>query len=75
MAAGPGHIRIGEIRGSESAQTALLAAETGHLVLSTLPTLDATETISRMIDLFPPYERAQVRRCWRARSGASSGSA
>jgi len=37
------------------------AAETGHLVLSTLHTLDATETINRMIDLFPPHERVQVR--------------
>ena len=52
---------IGEIRDSESAQIALSAAETGHLVLSTLHTLDATETINRMIDLFPPHERAQVR--------------
>ena len=37
------------------------AAETGHLVLSTLHTLDATETINRMIDLFPPHEGVQVR--------------
>ncbi len=57
----PDVILIGEIRDAESAQIALSAAETGHLVLSTLHTLDATETINRMIDLFPPHERAQVR--------------
>jgi twitching motility protein PilT len=57
----PDIILIGEIRDSESAQIALSAAETGHLVLSTLHTVDATETINRIIDLFPPHERAQVR--------------
>ena len=57
----PDIILIGEIRDSESAQIALSAAETGHLVLSTLHTLDATETVNRMIDLFPPHERFQVR--------------
>ena len=57
----PDIILIGEIRDSESAQIALSAAETGHLVLSTLHALDATETINRMIDLFPPHERSQVR--------------
>ena len=57
----PDIILIGEIRDSESAQIELSAAETGHLVLSTLHTLDATETVNRLIDLFPPYERAQVR--------------
>ena len=57
----PDIILIGEIRDSESAQIALSAAETGHLVLSTLHTVDATETVNRMIDLFPPHERAQVR--------------
>jgi len=57
----PDIILVGEIRDSESAQIALSAAETGHLVLSTLHTLDATETVNRMIDLFPPHERAQVR--------------
>ena len=57
----PDIILVGEIRDSESAQIALSAAETGHLVLSTLHTLDATETINRMIDLFPPHERMQVR--------------
>jgi twitching motility protein PilT len=57
----PDIILIGEIRDSKSAQIALSAAETGHLVLSTLHTLDATETVNRMIDLFPPHERDQVR--------------
>ena len=57
----PDIILIGEIRDAQSAQIALSAAETGHLVLSTLHTLDATETVNRMIDLFPPHERAQVR--------------
>jgi twitching motility protein PilT len=57
----PDIIQIGEIRDAETAQIALSAAETGHLVLSTLHTVDATETVNRMIDLFPPHERAQVR--------------
>jgi twitching motility protein PilT len=57
----PDVILIGEIRDSESAQIALSAAETGHLVLSTLHTVNATETVNRMIDLFPPHERGQVR--------------
>ncbi|MEW6635549.1 MAG: type IV pilus twitching motility protein PilT [Actinomycetota bacterium] len=57
----PDIILIGEIRDSETAQIALSAAETGHLVLSTLHTVDATETVNRMIDLFPPHERGQVR--------------
>jgi twitching motility protein PilT len=57
----PDIILIGEIRDPESAQIALSAAETGHLVLSTLHTVDATETVNRMIDLFPLHERDQVR--------------
>ena len=57
----PDLILIGEIRDAESAQIALSAAETGHLVLSTLHTVDATETVNRMIDLFPSHERGQVR--------------
>ncbi len=57
----PDIILIGEIRDAESAQIALSAAETGHLVLSTLHTVDATETVNRVIDLFPPHERGQVR--------------
>jgi len=57
----PDIILIGEIRDTKTAQIALSAAETGHLVLSTLHTVDATETINRIIDLFPPHERGQVR--------------
>jgi len=57
----PDIILIGEIRDAESAQIALSAAETGHLVLSTLHTVDATETINRLIDLFPLSEQNQVR--------------
>src|SRR5918993_5217743 len=57
----PDIILIGEIRDAESAQIALSAAETGHLVLSTLHTLDATETVNRLIDLFPEGEQDQVR--------------
>ena len=57
----PDVILVGEIRDAESAQMALSAAETGHLVLTTLHTVDATETINRLIDLSPPHERYQVR--------------
>ena len=57
----PDIILVGEIRDTETAQIALTAAETGHLVLSTLHTVDATETVNRMVDLFPPHERGQVR--------------
>src|SRR4028119_1376779 len=57
----PDIILIGEIRDAESAQIALSAAETGHLVLSTLHTVDATETVNRIIDLFPESERPPLR--------------
>lgn len=57
----PDVILVGEIRDSETARIALSAAETGHLVFSTLHTMDTTETVNRMIDLFPPGERGQVR--------------
>ncbi len=57
----PDVILVGEIRDAETARIALSAAETGHLVLSTLHTMDTTETVNRMIDLFPPGERGQVR--------------
>ena len=50
----PDVILIGEMRDEETVRTALAAAETGHLVLSTLHTLDATETVNRIIDFFPP---------------------
>ena len=51
----PDVILVGEMRDFETIETALLAAETGHLVLSTLHTLDATETINRIIAVFPPH--------------------
>jgi twitching motility protein PilT len=57
----PDIILVGEMRDTETVQTALLAAETGHLVLSTLHTLDATETINRIIAVFPPHQQQQVR--------------
>ena len=49
------------MRDFETIETALLAAETGHLVFSTLHTLDATETVSRIIAVFPPYQQKQIR--------------
>ena len=57
----PDVILIGEMRDEETVKTALSAAETGHLVLSTLHTLDATETINRIIDFFPPHHQQQAR--------------
>lgn len=57
----PDVILVGEMRDFETIQTALTAAETGHLVLSTLHTTDATETINRIISVFPPYQHKQVR--------------
>ena len=57
----PDVILIGEMRDEETVRTALSAAETGHLVLSTLHTLDATETINRIIDFFPPHLQQQGR--------------
>src|SRR5881275_1671105 len=57
----PDVILVGEMRDLETIETALTAAETGHLVLSTLHTLDATETISRIISAFPPHQQKQVR--------------
>ena len=57
----PDVILVGEMRDHETIETALLAAETGHLVLSTLHTLDATETINRIISVFPPHQQQQVR--------------
>jgi twitching motility protein PilT len=57
----PDVILIGEMRDEETVRTALSAAETGHLVLSTLHTLDATETINRVIDFFPPHLQQQAR--------------
>jgi twitching motility protein PilT len=57
----PDAILIGEMRDEETVRTALSAAETGHLVLSTLHTLDATETVNRIIDFFPPHLQQQAR--------------
>jgi twitching motility protein PilT len=57
----PDVIFIGEIRDSETAQAAISAAETGHLVISTLHTIDATETINRMLDLLPASAQRQAR--------------
>ena len=57
----PDVILIGELRDAETAETALQAAETGHLVLSTMHTIDAAETIARMIEFFPAAKQSQVR--------------
>ncbi|MBI4684823.1 MAG: PilT/PilU family type 4a pilus ATPase [Nitrospirae bacterium] len=57
----PDVILVGEMRDFETIQTCLTAAETGHLVLSTLHTIDATETVNRIIAVFPPYQHKQVR--------------
>ena len=57
----PDVILVGEMRDFETIETALLAAETGHLVFSTLHTLDATETINRIIAVFPPHQQQQIR--------------
>ena len=57
----PDVILVGEMRDHETIEIALTAAETGHLVLSTLHTLDAAETINRVISVFPPYHQKQVR--------------
>ena len=57
----PDVILIGEMRDTETVRTALQAAETGHLVLSTLHTVDATETVNRIVDFFPPAQQTQIR--------------
>ncbi|MCU0232768.1 MAG: PilT/PilU family type 4a pilus ATPase [Thermoanaerobaculales bacterium] len=57
----PDVILVGEMRDYETIETALLAAETGHLVLSTLHTVDATETVNRVISVFPPHQQKQIR--------------
>ncbi|TML77058.1 MAG: type IV pili twitching motility protein PilT, partial [Actinobacteria bacterium] len=56
----PDVIFIGEMRDQETVSAALHAAETGHLVISTLHTIDATETVNRIIDFFPPYQQMQA---------------
>src|SRR5215510_14228557 len=57
----PDVILVGEMRDFETIETGLTAAETGHLVFSTLHTLDATETINRIISVFPPHQQKQIR--------------
>ncbi len=57
----PDVIMVGEMRDLETTQAAITAAETGHLVLATLHTMNAVQTISRIIDLFPPHQQVQVR--------------
>ena len=54
-------ILIGELRDRETAETALQAAESGHLVLSTMHTLDAAETLGRLVEFFPASKQPQVR--------------
>jgi twitching motility protein PilT len=57
----PDIIMVGEMRDLETIEIALTAAETGHLVLSTLHTIDAMETINRIVSVFPPYQQKQIR--------------
>jgi twitching motility protein PilT len=57
----PDVVLVGEMRDFETIETSLVAAETGHLVFSTLHTLDATETINRIIAVFPPHQQKQIR--------------
>jgi twitching motility protein PilT len=57
----PDVILVGEMRDFETVSTAIVAAETGHLVMSTLHTIDAAETINRIISIFPPYQQKQIR--------------
>lgn len=57
----PDVILVGEMRDHETIETALTAAETGHMVMSTLHTLDASETVNRIISVFPPYHQRQIR--------------
>ncbi|MDX1765180.1 MAG: type IV pilus twitching motility protein PilT [bacterium] len=57
----PDVILVGEMRDHETIETALMAAETGHFVMSTLHTLDATETVNRIVGVFPPHQQKQIR--------------
>ena len=57
----PDVILVGEMRDQETVAAALSAAETGHLVFSTLHTINATETINRIVDFFPPHQQTQIR--------------
>ncbi len=71
----PDVILIGEMRDAETVGAALTAAQTGHFVMSTLHTIDATETINRIIDFFPPHQQRQVRIMLAGTLRASSRSA
>ena len=57
----PDVILVGEMRDTETVSAALTAAETGHMVMSTLHTINATETINRIVDFFPPFQQSQIR--------------
>jgi twitching motility protein PilT len=57
----PDVILVGEMRDLDTVNTAIIAAETGHLVMSTLHTIDAAETVNRIIAIFPPYQQGQIR--------------
>ena len=57
----PDVILIGELRDAETAQTALQAAESGHLVFSTMHTIDAAETVGRLVEFFPPLKQQQIK--------------
>ncbi len=57
----PDVILVGEMRDTETMETAMTAAETGHLVMSTLHTIDSTETVNRIISAFPPHQHTQIR--------------
>jgi twitching motility protein PilT len=57
----PDIILVGEMRDLETTQAAITAAETGHLVFATMHTVNAVQTISRIVDLYPPHQQAQVR--------------
>ncbi|MBI5560211.1 MAG: type IV pilus twitching motility protein PilT [Deltaproteobacteria bacterium] len=57
----PDAIMVGEMRDMETIEIALTAAETGHLVFSTLHTIDAMETVNRIVSVFPPYQQKQIR--------------
>ena len=61
MRQNPDVILVGEMRDLETIQLAITAAETGHLVMSTLHTVDAAQTIDRVVDVFPPEQQAQIR--------------
>ena len=63
----PDVILVGEMRDQETVAAALSAAETGHLVFSTLHTINATETINRIVDFFPPTSRPRSASAWPAR--------